>query len=97
MRLRWDAAPWLLVPLPLLAAPAASLWIAAALLATGLGNPLVARIGLLERFTGLSIRAPVVVDDDITLDIHYRGWRRSFPRGAQAIREDGIETSGLDV
>src|SRR5438046_1578209 len=40
MRLKWDASPWLLVPVPFLAAPAASLWIAAALQAVGAGRPL---------------------------------------------------------
>ena len=40
MRFRWDASPWLLLPVPLLAAPAAWLWIAAALQAIGAGRPL---------------------------------------------------------
>jgi hypothetical protein len=40
MRLRWDASPWLLVPVPFLAAPAAALWIGAALQAVGIGRPL---------------------------------------------------------
>ena len=40
MRLRWDASPWLLVPGPVLAAPAAAVWIGAALQAVGLGRPL---------------------------------------------------------
>ncbi len=40
MRLRWDASPWLLVPVPFLAAPAAALWIGAALQAAGVGRPL---------------------------------------------------------
>jgi hypothetical protein len=40
MRLRWDASPWLLVPVPILAAPAAALWIGAVLQAVGLGRPL---------------------------------------------------------
>jgi hypothetical protein len=42
MRLRWDASPWLLVPVPVLAAPAAILWIGAALQAVGVGRPLEA-------------------------------------------------------
>jgi hypothetical protein len=40
VRLRWDASPWLLVPVPFLAAPAAALWIGAALQAVGVGRPL---------------------------------------------------------
>jgi hypothetical protein len=40
VRLRWDASPWLLVPVPFLAAPAAALWIGAALQAVGIGRPL---------------------------------------------------------
>ena len=40
MRLKWDASPWLLVPVPFLAAPAATLWIAAALQMIGPGRPL---------------------------------------------------------
>jgi hypothetical protein len=44
MRLRWDASPWLLVPVPVLAAPAAALWVGAALQAIGLGRPLDALV-----------------------------------------------------
>jgi len=40
VRLKWDASPWLLVPVPFLVAPAAYLWIAAALQAVGIGAPL---------------------------------------------------------
>jgi hypothetical protein len=40
VRLRWDASPWLLVVVPILAAPAAALWIGAALQAVGVGRPL---------------------------------------------------------
>src|SRR4029079_11837479 len=40
VRLRWDASPWLLVAVPFLAAPAAALWIGAALQAVGVGRPL---------------------------------------------------------
>jgi hypothetical protein len=40
VRLRWDAAPWLLVPVPFLVAPAATLWGSAALQAVGMGRPL---------------------------------------------------------
>jgi hypothetical protein len=47
MRLRWDASPWLLVPVPVLAAPAAGLWIGAALQAVGLGRPLDALVAAL--------------------------------------------------
>ena len=42
MHLSWDASPWLLVPVPVLAAPAAILWIGAALQAVGVGRPLEA-------------------------------------------------------
>jgi hypothetical protein len=44
MRLRWDASPWLLVPVPVLAAPAAALWIGAVLQAVGLGRPVDALV-----------------------------------------------------
>jgi hypothetical protein len=50
VRLKWDASPWLLVPVPFLAAPAASLWIAAAVQAVGAGAPLdslIASVGAL--------------------------------------------------
>ena len=50
MRLKWDASPWLLVPVPFLAAPAAYLWLAAALQAVGAGAPLdafIAAVGTL--------------------------------------------------
>jgi hypothetical protein len=47
MRLRWDASPWLLVPVPVLAAPAALLWIGAALQAVGIGRPLDALVAAL--------------------------------------------------
>ena len=52
VHVRWDASPWLLVPVPVLAAPAAALWIGAALQAVGLGRPLdamVAALGSLGR------------------------------------------------
>ena len=52
MHLRWDASPWLLVPVPFLAAPAAALWIGAALQAVGLGRPLdamAAALGPIDR------------------------------------------------
>lgn len=52
MRLKWDASPWLLVPVPFLAAPAASLWIAAALQAAGAGRPLDAVVGWLNSIAG---------------------------------------------
>ena len=52
MRLKWDAAPWLLVPVPFLAAPAASLWIAAALQAIGAGRPLDLIVGWLNAIAG---------------------------------------------
>ena len=52
MRLRWDAAPWLLVPVPFLAAPAASLWIAAAFQAVGAGRPLDRIVGWLTAIAG---------------------------------------------
>jgi len=44
VHLRWDASPWLLVPVPFLAAPAAALWIGAALQAVGVGRPLDAMV-----------------------------------------------------
>jgi hypothetical protein len=47
MRVRWDASPWLLVPVPVLAAPAAVLWIGAALQAVGIGRPLDALVAAL--------------------------------------------------
>src|SRR5437016_14662418 len=46
VRLKWDASPWLLVPVPFLAAPAVYLWVAAALQAIGVGAPLDPFIGL---------------------------------------------------
>lgn len=52
MHVRWDASAWLLVPVPFLAAPAAALWIGAALQAVGLGRPLdavVAALGPADR------------------------------------------------
>jgi hypothetical protein len=52
VRLKWDASPWLLVPVPFLAAPAASLWIAGALQIVGAGRPLEALIGLLNALGG---------------------------------------------
>ena len=52
VRLRWDAAPWLLVPVPFLAAPAATLWISAALQAVGLGRPLDAVVSVLGPSAG---------------------------------------------
>ena len=48
MHLRWDASPWLLVPVPFLAAPAASLWIAAALQTIGPGRPLDQLVTLID-------------------------------------------------
>ena|SRR5438128_8174831 len=48
VRLRWDASPWLLLPVPFLAAPAASLWIAAALQTIGVGRPLDQLVTLLD-------------------------------------------------
>ena len=48
MHLRWDASPWLLIPVPLLAAPAAALWISAALQVLGVGRPLDAMAAALE-------------------------------------------------
>jgi hypothetical protein len=47
VHVRWDASRWLLVPVPVLAAPAAALWIGAALQAVGLGRPLDATIAAL--------------------------------------------------
>jgi len=47
VRVQWDASPWLLVPVPLLAAPAAALWIGAALQAMDIGRPLDAIVGAL--------------------------------------------------
>src|SRR5207249_5773445 len=50
VRLKWDASPWLLVPVPFLAAPATYLWIAAAFQAVGVGAPLdafIAAVGAL--------------------------------------------------
>jgi len=44
VHLRWDASPWLLVPVPFLAAPAAALWTGAALQAVGVGRPLDAMV-----------------------------------------------------
>ena len=52
MRLRWDASPWLLVPVPVLAAPAGALWIGAALQAVGLGRPLDALVAALTAIAG---------------------------------------------
>ena len=52
MRLRWDASPWLLVPVPVLAAPAAALWIGAALQAVGLGRPLDTLVAGLTAIAG---------------------------------------------
>lgn len=48
VHLRWDASPWLLVPVPFLAAPAAALWIGAALQVVGAGRPLDAMVAALE-------------------------------------------------
>jgi len=48
VHVRWDASPWLLVPVPFLAAPAAAVWIAAALQAVGVGRPLDAMVAALE-------------------------------------------------
>ena len=67
MRLKWDASPWLLAPVPLLAAPATVLWGAALFGTVGLGpapfdpNALMrigapaagARLGFLLLFLGL--------------------------------------------
>jgi hypothetical protein len=50
--LRWDASPWLLVLVPFLAAPAAALWIGAALQAVGIGRPLDAIITTLGATDG---------------------------------------------
>lgn len=47
VHLRWDASPWLLVPVPFLAAPAAALWIGAALQTVGVGRPLDAIVAAL--------------------------------------------------
>jgi hypothetical protein len=47
VHLRWDASPWLLVPVPFLAAPAAGLWIGAALQVVGVGRPLDAMVAAL--------------------------------------------------
>lgn len=44
VHLRWDASPWLLVAVPFLAAPAAALWIGAALQAVGVGRALDAMV-----------------------------------------------------
>ena len=52
MRLRWDASPWLVVPVPVLVAPAAALWIAAAAQALGLGRPLDALVTALDALAG---------------------------------------------
>ena len=52
MRLKWDASPWLLVPVPFLAAPAASLWIAGGLQVIGAGRPLDALIAMLNAVGG---------------------------------------------
>lgn len=52
MRLKWDASPWLLVPVPFLAAPAASLWIAAALQTAGAGRPLDLIVAWLNTIAG---------------------------------------------
>jgi hypothetical protein len=52
MRLRWDASPWLLVPVPVLAAPAALLWVGAALQAVGVGRPLDALVAALGSPSG---------------------------------------------
>jgi hypothetical protein len=52
MRLKWDASPWLLVPVPFLAAAAASLWIAAVLQAIGVGRPLDAVVRWLNAIAG---------------------------------------------
>lgn len=52
MRLRWDASPWLIVPVPVLVAPAAALWIAAAAQALGLGRPLDAFVATLAALAG---------------------------------------------
>ena len=52
MRLKWDASPWLLVPVPFVAAPAASLWVAALLQAVGLGRPLDAIVAWLNAIAG---------------------------------------------
>ena len=49
VHLRWDASPWLLVPVPFLAAPAAALWIGAALQVVGVGRPLDAMAAALEQ------------------------------------------------
>jgi len=60
VRLKWDASPWLLVPVPLLATPAAYLWIAAALQSVGVGAPLdafIAAVGAL----GLGVRPVALV------------------------------------
>jgi hypothetical protein len=47
VRLRWDASPWLLAGVPILAAPAAALWLTAALQFAGLGRPLDALVASL--------------------------------------------------
>lgn len=47
VHVRWDASPWLLVPVPFLAAPAAALWIGAALQVVGVGRPLDAIVAAL--------------------------------------------------
>lgn len=52
MRLRWDASPWLLIGVPILAAPAAALWLTAALQFVGLGRPADALIASLGPLAG---------------------------------------------
>jgi len=52
VHVRWDASPWLLVPVPFLAAPAAALWTGAVLQSVGVGRPLdaiVAALGPADR------------------------------------------------
>lgn len=52
VRLRWDASPWLLVGVPILAAPAAALWLTAALQFAGVGRPLDALVASLGSLAG---------------------------------------------
>ena len=52
VRLRWDASPWLLVGVPVLAAPAAALWLTAALQLVGVGRPLDALTASLGPLAG---------------------------------------------
>jgi hypothetical protein len=66
VHLRWDASPWLLVPVPFLAAPAAALWIGAALQMVGVGRSLDAMLAFFAFFGG------EVAVDDWTVDLRLR-------------------------